>query len=70
MTEDEEEARRSRTNRVVLVAVAVIVVLGVLLMRWLAYEQNLSNCIAASHRDCEPDPARGPRESGSGGDDP
>ena len=53
MTEDEEEARRSRANRVVLIADAVIVVLGVLLMRWLAYEQNLSDCVAAAHRDCE-----------------
>jgi hypothetical protein len=54
MTEDEEEVRRSRANRVVLIAVAVIVVLGVLLMRWLAYEQQLSDCVAAAHRDCAP----------------
>ncbi|HTT97203.1 MAG TPA: hypothetical protein VMF58_04090 [Rhizomicrobium sp.] len=53
MTEDEEEARRSRTNRAVLIAVAVIVVFGFLLMRWLAYERQLSDCVAASHRDCE-----------------
>jgi hypothetical protein len=54
MNEDEEEVRRSRANRVVLIAVAVIVVLGVLLMRWLAYEQQLSDCVAAAHRDCAP----------------
>ena len=54
MTEDEEDAQRSRTNRVVLIAVAVIVVLGVVLMRWLAYERHLSDCVAASHRDCAP----------------
>ncbi len=54
MTEDEEDVRRSRVNRVVLIAAAVIVVLGVLLMRWLAYEQRLADCVAASHRDCTP----------------
>jgi hypothetical protein len=54
MTEDEDEARRSRANIVVLVAVALIVVLGVLLMRWLAYERKLSDCVAAAHRNCEP----------------
>jgi hypothetical protein len=53
MTEDEKEARRSRTNMVVLATVAILVVLGVLLMRWLAYEQKLSDCVAAAHRDCE-----------------
>jgi hypothetical protein len=54
MTEDEEDAQRSRANRAVLIAVAVIVVLGVLLMRWLAYERQLSDCVAAAHRDCAP----------------
>jgi hypothetical protein len=54
MTEDEEEARRNRANRAVLIAVAVIVILGVLLMRWLAYEQKMSDCVAAAHRDCAP----------------
>ena len=52
MTEGEEEARRSRANRAVLIAVAAIVILGVLLMRWLAYERHMSDCVAASHRDC------------------
>jgi len=54
MTEDEEEARRSRANRAVLIAVAAIVILGVLLMRWLVYEQHMSDCVAAAHRNCEP----------------
>ena len=54
MTEDEEDARRSRVNRAALIAIAAIVLLGVLLMRWLAYEQKLSDCVAASHRDCAP----------------
>ena len=54
MTEDEEEALRSRANRAVLIAVAAIVILGVLLMRWLAYEQHMSDCVAAAHRDCAP----------------
>jgi hypothetical protein len=54
MTEDEEDARRSRTNIVVLGTVVVIVLLGILLMRWLAYEQKLSDCVAAAHRNCEP----------------
>jgi hypothetical protein len=54
MTDDEEDAQRTRSNRAVLIAVAVIVVLGLLLMRWLAYEQKLSDCVAAAHRGCEP----------------
>jgi hypothetical protein len=54
MTEDEEESRRSRSNLGVLAAAAVLVLLGVLLMRWLVYEQKLSDCVAAGHRDCEP----------------
>jgi hypothetical protein len=53
MTEDEQEARRSRANMIVLAVVVGIVLLGVLLMRWLAYEQKLSDCVAAAHRDCE-----------------
>jgi hypothetical protein len=51
MSEDEQ---RHRTNLITLAAVAVLVVLGVLLMRWLAYEQKLSDCVAAAHRNCEP----------------
>jgi flagellar basal body-associated protein FliL len=54
MTEDEKEARRSRANLIVLAVVVVIVILGILLMRWLAYEQKLSDCVAAAHRDCAP----------------
>ncbi|MEI9929797.1 MAG: hypothetical protein WDM89_04340 [Rhizomicrobium sp.] len=54
MIEEDDEARRSRANKIVLATAAIIVVLGVLLMRWLAYERNLSDCIAAGHRDCEP----------------
>ncbi len=54
MTEEDEEARRSRANKIVLATAAIIVVLGVLLMRWLAYEQKLSDCVAAGHRDCAP----------------
>ena len=54
MTEDDDDARHTRTNWIVLGVAVVLVVLGVLLMRWLAYETKLSDCVAAGHRDCEP----------------
>ena len=37
MTEDEEDVNRSRTNRAVLIAVAVIVILGVIVAGGVAW---------------------------------
>ena len=54
MAREEDERRRSRTNMIALIAVAVLVLLGVLLMRWLSYESKLADCVAAGHRDCQP----------------
>ncbi len=52
MTEGEEEARRSRANRAVLIAVAAIVILGVLLMRWLASTRTTYGFPDCSGRFC------------------
>ena len=50
----ENEKQRSRNNLVVFAVVAVIVVLGVLLMQWLAHALKEADCVAAGHRNCAP----------------
>ena len=54
MTEDGEDARRHRANLTVLAVAVVLVVLGVLLIRWFVHARDLTDCLAASHRDCQP----------------
>ena len=54
MSEDEDDARRSRNNLVVFVAVMIVIVLGVLLTQALKKSTDLQNCVAAGHRNCEP----------------
>jgi hypothetical protein len=52
--DEEEERQRQRGNVAVAVAVAVLVVLGIVLMRWLLHYEQVSDCVAAGHRDCVP----------------
>jgi uncharacterized ion transporter superfamily protein YfcC len=54
MTEEAQDARRRRANLTVLAVAVVLVVLGVLLTRWFVHERTLTDCLAASHRNCEP----------------
>ncbi|HEX3652159.1 MAG TPA: hypothetical protein VHU18_04970 [Rhizomicrobium sp.] len=50
----DNEARRNRTNLIGVIAVVFLVALGFWLMRWLAQYEQLSDCVAAGHRDCVP----------------
>jgi hypothetical protein len=50
----EDEDRRTRANLIGLVAVVLLVALGFWLMRWLAHYEQVSDCVAAGHRDCVP----------------
>jgi uncharacterized membrane protein len=52
--EEPDETRRNRANLIGLIAVAVLVLLGFWLMRWLAHYEQVSDCVAAGHRDCVP----------------
>ncbi|HEY1637711.1 MAG TPA: hypothetical protein VGF62_04245 [Rhizomicrobium sp.] len=57
MNQDEDpgdESRRNRANLIGLAAVVLLVALGFWLMRWLAHYEQVSDCVAAGHRDCIP----------------
>ena len=52
--EEENERQRHRANLAAALAVAVLVVFGIVLMRWLLRYEQMSDCVAAGHRDCVP----------------
>ncbi len=54
MSEDEDDARRSRTNLIVLAAVVALVLLGIVLVKAMKYYSDMQDCAAAGHRDCQP----------------
>jgi hypothetical protein len=50
----DDETGRSRANLIGLIGVILLVALGFWLMRWLANYDQVSDCVAAGHRDCVP----------------
>jgi hypothetical protein len=55
MADDEiDYAARDRVNRLVAIAVVIVIALGVLVAWAMDRSEKLQDCVAAGHHDCEP----------------